>query len=361
MLLSLACLGRAMRSRREFFVSAYLIHSLMYFLRTSYISSLPTILPVELWGRVIDEMPLLAMYRLALTCKAFRELVYRQLPFNIRARYRAFVQDVDGLMEIMEKTCAVAFGSFVASIISGAPHWEPQNIDFIVNGGHRATAIFSRFLYRNGYTETVIPFNQALIAADEKRHSYDIRRIFYRYSDNAQVTLFNCTAISTAYVLLNSYSTLSFQYITPSYLCCAYPFLTLYDNALLNPRLVHERSSKLLWERYDKRGWDHWTYGTDASKYAKGINRKFLCPHRLRFVGDAGCLIMPLTRKDTWTTRAEFLLKHAHLAWHGVHWMMGGMDCPLDCGSDDEFTVRNFFGTVSPDCEVFHSLCLCLD
>lgn len=272
------------------------------------------------------------MLELGMTCRAFRALVYRQLPANIRARYRAFVADVDGLEEIMLHCDAVACGSFVTSLVSGASHWEPQNLDFILAGPHKAED-FTLFIKDNGYVEAVVPFAPSTMTGGQFTHSYHKRRIFHRYSDNAQITVMLCTSSSTSSILNMFYSTLLFQFITPRYFCCAYPCLTLFDNAILNPNARHGKETNLLWERYDRHGWDHWTWATSAWKYTKGTPSRFLCPHKPRFVGDAGCLVVPLTRKDLFTPRRDFMVRDGNLWAHGLRWVIGGPHCPLRCQS----------------------------
>lgn len=301
-------------------------------IRARTITRIPSIIPIEIWTRVIDQLPLRTMLDLGRTCRDFRELVYRQLPANVRSRYRAFISDVDGLEAVMLHCDAVACGSFVASLISGASHWEPQNLDFVLVGAHKAGK-FTDFIKANGYAEAVVPFHPSTMIGDRFAHAYESRRIFHRYSDNAQITVMLCTSSSTSSVLHKFYSTLSFQYITPHYLCCAYPSLTLFDNAILNPNARHGKETNLLWERYDKRGWDHWTWATNAKKYAGERPSRFLCPHKPRFVGDSGCLVVPLTRVDLFTPRIEFLRKNGNLWAHGLRWVVGGAHCPLRCKS----------------------------
>lgn len=227
---------------------------------------------------------------------------------------------------------AVVCGSFVASLISGASHWEPQNLDFVLPG-RGDSQDFIEFVEDNGYVEAIVPFAPSTLKGDQFTHSFERRRIFHRYSDNAQITVMVCTGGSTSSVLNRFYSTLSFQFITPRYLCCAYPCLTLFDNTILNPEGRHGEETNFLWERYDRRGWDHWTWATSARKYTKGIPSRFLCPHKPRFVGDAGCLVVPLTRKDIFTPRREFMLREGNLKAHGLRWVVGGPHCPLRCQS----------------------------
>lgn len=301
---------------------------------------MPSCLPVELWGRVVDELPLASMLDLSLTCKAFRYLVFHQIPSNIRSRYRAFVRNVDGLQQVMDACHAVACGSFVASFVSGASHWEPQNLDFVLVGGPPSLAIFSEFLLANGYEEPIVPFEAATMTGLSSIHGYSRRHIFHRYSDNAQISLILCTQSSTAFVLVKFYSTLSFQFITSRYFCCAYPSLTLFDVAIINPHVQHEAISALLWERYDKRGYDHWTWSTRADRYAQGRRTSFHCPHMVRTIGDSGCLIVPLTHKDTFTPRREFLRQHGDLEFHGLRWVIGGHGCPVRCGCSDPLAFQ---------------------
>ena len=277
-------------------------------------------LPPEIWGIIMKHCTFESLARLAITNMSTRALVLRHLRTDLFARLSPYFRDIDAIFKAMRLANAIFYGSFLTSYLHRSEDWTCYSLGIAVsNDSHSYSRIHSA-LVAEGYVTEHIPRSTAslyehgaTLSSPQQRHHY------ISPGNGCHVHVFITPSYSALASLGLSWSTMGFTYMTPDFIFCAYPQLTLNRLAFFAPVVHITTTIPDLYARWLRRGV---TFGAKHPKSndVPASGRRFLHDD-VRMHDDGGCLWLPLEVEGNahevmhCTERLSLTLPFSQLKW----------------------------------------------
>ncbi|KAG2133027.1 hypothetical protein DEU56DRAFT_757246 [Suillus clintonianus] len=290
---------------------------------------------------LLKEMTLSDLMTFAKTREENKEGVKDYMMKRREKLFRTFVNDVDGLIEIMDITGTVISGSSALSLVQAETEAvNAKDLDVYTTEGFEDDVV-KHFKEKENY------IGVQNIVRQQQYDSSAITKIIKLEKRGKKVDIIVTHWSCAIAPIIQFHTTCVMNYITSRSLVCLYPCWTCANEGFINPLLYVDGKTTLYTVdalmKYTRRGFkltaDPWRLGDhDCEDEATGEEKSGYCPHKLRSTIDDEVLCWRYAPTQTLAGTTISCESIGIMAWY-----LGGFQCRE---GDKEETMSLLF--VSP-------------
>lgn len=276
---------------------------------------------------VAEDMNIAALLQWRAVCQGSKLHVSLALTHRLRRMVREFTPVPGELLALVTRHSGLIGGVFALSFLLQAP-LLPATMDIYVSD-----EMFHQIVDGFNTSATLSPtltYHGIITSSPSYRRQREIcRHASYATPTSRHIRIHECGTLSPCSAIVRTWTTGLMNFVTETYLGCAYPVLTFNRLALISDvtlfnlapdeRIVMDSLSKAgfsfashagNWDMYKSMLPTHVSLSVSAVNVFPCFREKYICPDQGRFFGDPGSLLFSFAPNIHDTARRTHPLRH---------------------------------------------------